>query len=201
MPSPDSMTPDSPYYRELWLGVSPSTPNKQNEVLLRFGSFLATIGASRIESAELRVYPYHQNSNNKWTHIRRITQDWSNGSVTWSNKPDTTALYGDDPYRMKTSEGSTAAFDVTDTVEAWFRRQIHQLRLPPAQGLGQLPLLEAPRRQGAGRLEHAKAPRDLVPAGLGHELAYGRRLDVVAHPHLDLGRQLLNWHPARWRTT
>jgi RHS repeat-associated protein len=114
--------PDSPYYHEHWLGEKPGTPDKENQVYVKFTGLSPVIGEAHIDRAELRVFPYHQYADApdaKKTWIKWVTATWTASTMTWNTKAPTIAITNGDPTYATTVEGETAKFVVTKTVQDW----------------------------------------------------------------------------------
>lgn len=109
--------PDSPYYYEMWLGLSPSNSTYYNEALIKFD--LSSLAGQTIDIAELQVFPYHQyydapTATTTW--LRRVTSDWTESGVTWNTKPaiTTTGTVTDNLV-----EGVRSSFIITSLVQGW----------------------------------------------------------------------------------
>lgn len=111
--------PDAPFYFEHWLGEKPSVPGKANQVFLKFAGLAAVIDSAHIDTATLKVYPYHQAQSPSTVWIKRITESWAAGSLTWATRPAQARVVFPDETSLTTSAGATANFDVTNTVQAW----------------------------------------------------------------------------------
>jgi RHS repeat-associated protein len=104
----------SPYYYEMWHGNTPGTPY-YNEVFIRFNSIAETLGAVKINSAILDVYPYWQYHHYECraTWIERVAATWGAGTIKWNNKPGIAESYG----TQCTVEGAWSGFNVKPYVE------------------------------------------------------------------------------------
>jgi hypothetical protein len=112
----DYVRPTSPYYHELWLGMDPTNSTNVNNVLLKFD--VSSIPQAAIDSASLKVFPYHQYYNAPTattTWVNKVTSaNWTESGVTWNNQPGSVAVTSGG-----TVEGQWAQFTVTGTVQGW----------------------------------------------------------------------------------
>jgi len=104
----------SPGYYEMWHGNTPGTPY-YNEIFIRFNNVASTLGAVKINSATLDLYPYwqyyHTGCRNSW--VERVAATWSASSITWNNKPGVGPSYG----IHCSTEGQWSGWDVTGYVQ------------------------------------------------------------------------------------
>jgi RHS repeat-associated protein len=109
--------PDSPFYNEMWHGNEPGT-SYYNEVYIRFNDLEATLGSTHIDSAYLKLYPYHQYTSPKLSWVDRMADgasgDWGAGTLKWNNRP---ALDPGWEISANTSQGTYSSFDVTSQVQ------------------------------------------------------------------------------------
>lgn len=107
--------PDSPYYYEMWHGKEP-TYLQYDEAFVRFKDVRTTLGDVHVDQAYLEFYPYwqyyHYQARPSW--IRRVTQDWTAGSLTWNNRP---TVDGTDLGQFDTTEGNWSHIDLSDFVQ------------------------------------------------------------------------------------
>jgi len=181
--------PDPPGYGELWLGEKPGSGGKVARALLRFNGLDGLIGGTHITSAVLRVYPYHQGSSPTDTWIKRLTQDWAAMDVNWNNQPATASVVSPDPVSVSTSQGTTAEFELTATVQAWASGTLpnHGLQLHEnGNGTSHWKRLIS-KEQDSARLA---APAGLVDEACGnHRVAWRSDLDRQPGPGLELRRR------------
>jgi RHS repeat-associated protein len=110
--------PDSPYYHELYNGVAPGY-GTSNYDFLKWD--LSPYSNSTVDSASLRLYPYHQYYNAptaETTYVRRVLASWTESGVTWNNKP------GYNSTDMATTgcvEAQDCIFNVKAIVQSWLR--------------------------------------------------------------------------------
>jgi RHS repeat-associated protein len=84
--------PDSPYYYEMWMGQSPSQSTYYTEAYLKYD--VADLAGMAIDSAVVRVFPYHAYFNaptSRTVWLRRVLSggSWTESGLTWNNKPGT----------------------------------------------------------------------------------------------------------------
>lgn len=109
----DYQRPDSPYYHEHWLGNAPGDGTNQNEVYLKFD--VSAMKETTIDSATLRVYPYHQyyaSPSTIW--VNKVSAAWAESTLTWNNRPASTAVTS-----FTSNQATTSSATVTSTVQAW----------------------------------------------------------------------------------
>jgi RHS repeat-associated protein len=110
--------PDSPYYHELWNGVSPADGGNVYD-FLRWD--LSSYAGVTVDSASLRLRPYHQYYNAptaETTYVRRVTSSWTEGGVTWNTKPSYTST---GTVTVGCVEGSYCTFNVTAIAQLWLQ--------------------------------------------------------------------------------
>lgn len=111
----DYVRPDSPYYHEHWLGMSPTNLSQVNKVLMKFD--VSAMSNATIDLAKLDVYPYHQYYNAPTattTWLNRITTTWTESGVTWNTDAGSSALTS-----ASLVEGSKGYFTITGLVQDW----------------------------------------------------------------------------------
>ncbi len=113
--------PDAPFVSELWLGRAPWAPGTVDRVLLDFPDLSAFLVDVTVRSASLRLMASHQADSPRTLDVLGVTGPWRAGRVTWTDRPETTRLAGDDPDTLATSQGRIAVTDLTDTIRAWSR--------------------------------------------------------------------------------
>jgi RHS repeat-associated protein len=114
----DYQDPTSPFYHELWNGVSPADAGVTYDFLRWDLSAYANV---TVDSATLRLYPWHQYYNaptTETTYVRRLTTSWTEGGVTWANKPSYTAT---NTATTACVEGSYCNFDVSAIAQLWLQ--------------------------------------------------------------------------------
>ena len=115
----DYARPDSPYYHELWNGVDPGGGGGTMYDFLRWD--LSAFAGVTVDSATLRLFPYHQYYNSpttETTYLRRLTSTWTEGAVTWNTKPTYTTTNGTSAACV---EGSLCSWNVTAIVQQWLQ--------------------------------------------------------------------------------
>jgi hypothetical protein len=85
---------------------------------LRFD--LSSIPQIPLVSAKLRVYKLSTNGSDHDLKVRRITSDWSESTITFSNYPTTSDGSDDSPITfVKSAVSGYIYFDITNMVSAW----------------------------------------------------------------------------------
>ena len=119
----DYQRPDSPYYHELWNGITPAPGNTgESYDFLRWD--LTAIANATLDSASVRLRPYHQYYNAPTvenTALRQVTGSWTEGGITWNNQPD--AGNGHAPINTVGAgacvEGAWCTWNVKAIVQNW----------------------------------------------------------------------------------
>ena len=115
----DYQRPDSPYYHELWNGTDPSGIAGTTHDYLKWS--LSTIANVTVDSASLRLYPYHQYYNSptaETTYVRRLTEPWYETTVTWDTRPTYTSTGYDSAGCV---EAELCVWDVRAIVQEWLK--------------------------------------------------------------------------------
>ncbi len=111
--------PDSPYFYEMWLGLSPSDATYRNHALMKFS--MSGVAGQVIDAAELKLRPYHayyDAPEERGVWARLITSDWTETGATWTNKPTWTTT-GSKYITCAESTTLSCVFDVKNWVQDW----------------------------------------------------------------------------------
>jgi len=115
----DYQRPDSPYYHELWNGTDPGGISGTSYDFLKWN--LGSYANSTVDSASLRLDPYHQYYNaptTETTYVRQVTSTWTESGVTWNAKPSYTTT---NTASAGCVEAAWCTWDVKAIVQQWLK--------------------------------------------------------------------------------
>ena len=123
------LRPDAPYCYEMWLGTDPSGISGESRDYIRWD--LSPIAGATVDSAFVRMYPYHQYYNAPTvvrTWIGAVDSSWTEGGITWTGKP----AAGSNLTFIDTVEGSLG----TSSASSSFNSEVQGWVTSPATNFG-----------------------------------------------------------------